>query len=150
MKLYQLYRGSICEHKGKKAPAYILYADCLAALSKIEKRLPPCPPCDIGENTECICHEPLVPKAWMDAAIAERDASPAQTVNQKLVEALVQAREDLGNLRSTIYRESDGKGLTGPQIDLVLHWMGVALEGHDRANRVLQALATLPADKEKL
>lgn len=52
--------------------------DALCAQAKeanaLRKRQPLCPPCDIGENTECICDAPLVPKAWMDAALDERDA----------------------------------------------------------------------------
>lgn len=35
-----------------------------AKVEFLEKRLPLCPPCDIGENTEYICEAELIPKHW--------------------------------------------------------------------------------------
>ena len=40
-------------------------------------RIPDCPPCDMGENTECVCDAELVPKPWMDEVIKERDKARA-------------------------------------------------------------------------
>lgn len=37
----------------------------LATQAEQLKRLPLCPPCDMGENTECVCDAELVPKSWV-------------------------------------------------------------------------------------
>ena len=75
--------------------------------------------------------------ADLDTALAQNAALSLEVA--RLREALIQAREDLANLRSTIYKETDGAGLTDSQIYLVMRWMGQALEGHDRANKALAA-----------
>lgn len=155
----------LCQHTYDRA------MDHLAALSKIEKRLPPCPPCDIGENTECICHEPLVPKAWMDAAIDERDAAPAQTVNQKLVEALKKLKDAVDEV-SHDYGWKDARNCPEEVLLKTSFDAGMALNAARKADWWNEArdlskcncdhnetcdfcdpkkpLATLPADKEKL
>lgn len=51
-----------------------------AYIEQTEKRLPPCPPCDMGENTPCICHETLIPLAWLNEVIAERDKAHDEIV----------------------------------------------------------------------
>ncbi len=49
----------------------------LAKQAEQLKRLPDCPPCDMGENTPCTCHSPTMPKEWLDETIVERDAALA-------------------------------------------------------------------------
>lgn len=58
---------------------YLRHIEALEAYcTALEKRLPLCPPCDIGENTECVCDAELTPKIWMDAVIEERDKALAR------------------------------------------------------------------------
>lgn len=66
-------------------------------LAASKERLPDCPPCDMGENTPCICASKLVPKEWLDEVIAERDASKER--EKALVEGLAEidaANEESG------------------------------------------------------
>ncbi len=55
-------------------------------LSALQKRLPICPPCEIGEDSYCICEDALVPKMYLDET-ADR-ALKAEAERGRLGEAL--------------------------------------------------------------
>jgi len=67
-----------------------------AKLAEIGLRLPDCPPCDMGENTKCVCKAELVPKPWMDEIIKERDKLQAELAEKgKEVERMRKIGMDL-------------------------------------------------------
>ncbi len=73
--------AKMCESQGDTIKAQLEAAErtgrILAKQAEQLKRIPDCPPCDMGENTECICKEPLTPLKWMNETIVERDAALA-------------------------------------------------------------------------
>lgn len=90
--LCTICNASACRHIRAKGPA-----SKDAELAALKKRIPLCPPCDIGENTECICDAELVPKKWLNeeaelAAAWERYARAL--INYELKESNITAYWD--------------------------------------------------------
>ncbi len=100
--------------------------ECLDEIERLQARLPICPPCEIGENTPCICDSQLVPKEWLDAATNELASVKAKA------EGLREALEAMIGYA----RDAEASGDAG-------HW------DVEKETEIIQARAALAAYDEK-